>query len=338
VIRLTLRQFRTSALVALVALVAVGIVLAVTGTQLAALYNTTVVGCQAHGDCSLIGAAFLKNDQVIQFIGIGLILIPGVVGFFWGAPLVSRELEMGTHRLVWTQSVTRTRWIVAKIAVVGMASMAVTGLFSLMVTWWFDPIDKVTLAQYSVFDQRDIAPIGYAVFAFVLGVTAGVVIRRMLPAMASTVVAFVAVRMAVLYWVRPNLIPPAHASISLVADPSLVGFGGGPSGVSILAFTPQIPNAWVYSTQIVDKAGNAPTTQFLHAYCPNISAPGIGSLPSPSTFQACIAQIASTFHAAVTYEPANRFWALQWSETGIFLGLTLVLAGLCFWQVRRHIG
>ena len=240
-------------------------------------------------------------------------------------------------RLVWTQSVTRTRWIIAKLTIVGLASVAVTGLFSLMVTWWFNPIDRVNQAQYSVFDQRDIVPIAYAAFAFVLGVTAGSMIRRTLPAMATTVVAFVAVRIAVLYGVRPNLIAPAHASLSLAADPSLVGFGGGSSGVTVLAFTPNIPNAWVYSTQILDEAGQAPTIQFLHTYCPSIGAPGIGSLPSPTVFQSCIAQIATTFHAAVTYQPADRFWALQWSEAAIFVGLAVVLAGCCLWWVRRRL-
>ena len=60
---------------------------------------------------------------------------------FWGAPLVARELETGTFRLAWTQSVTRTRWLAVKLALVGLASMAVAGLLSLILTWWSSPID-----------------------------------------------------------------------------------------------------------------------------------------------------------------------------------------------------
>jgi hypothetical protein len=38
----------------------------------------------------------------------------------------------------------------------------------------------------------------------------------------------------------------------------------------------------------------------------------------------------------VSYEPATRFWALQWVETGIFLALALALAGCCLcWLIRR---
>jgi hypothetical protein len=336
VIRLTLRQFRTQALVAIVALVVVAIVLTITGTQLAHLYDTTVAGCQALGTCSSVDAAFVTSDQPVQLIGIVLILMPGVVGVFWGAPLVAREMETGTHRLAWTQSVTRTRWLVTKLALVGLASVIATGLLTFMVTWWFSPIDRVALNQYSVFDQRDIVPMGYAAFAFVLGVTSGVLTRRTVPAMATTIVAFLAVRLAVIFGIRPNLIGAAHLSIAPSSNPGLVGFGGDSSGATVLAFSPHIPNAWVYSTTIVNAAGQAPGRQFLTTYCPSIGAPG-GNLPSPTAFQACIAQISRQFHIVVTYQPADRFWTLQWYETGIFVALAVLLAGVSFLWVRRRL-
>ena len=53
---------------------------------------------------------------------------------FWGAPLIARELEAGTHRLAWNQSVTRTRWLAIKLAIVGAATAAVAGLLSWAVT------------------------------------------------------------------------------------------------------------------------------------------------------------------------------------------------------------
>jgi ABC-type transport system involved in multi-copper enzyme maturation permease subunit len=335
-IRMALRQFRAQALVAIAALVLVAIVLAITGTQLAHLYDTTVAGCKALGDCSSVDATFLTTDQLEQLIGIVLILVPGVMGVFWGAPLIAHELESGTHRLVWTQSVTRTRWLVTKLALVGLASAVAAGVLSLMVTWWFSPIDRVVLNQYSVFDQRDIVPIGYAVFAFVLGVTAGVLLRRTLPAMATTIVAFLAVRLALIYGVRPYLIGPAHLDMPLASNRGLVGFGGDSSGATVLAFSPHIANAWVYSTQIVDAAGRAPSSQLLNSYCPNIGAPG-ASLPSPTVFQTCIAQISAHFHLVVTYQPADRFWTLQWYETGIYIALAAVLAAVSFWWVRRRL-
>ena len=107
---------------------------------------------------------------------------------------MARELETGTHRLVWTQSVTRTRWLAVKLGLIGLVSVAASGLLSLIVTWWSSPIDRVNMNQFtSVFDQRDVVPIGYAAFAFVLGVAGGLLARRTLPAMAATLVAFVTV-------------------------------------------------------------------------------------------------------------------------------------------------
>ena len=48
--------------------------------------------------------------------------VPAVVGVFWGAPMVARELEAGTHRLVWNQSITRTRWLATKLGFAGLGS------------------------------------------------------------------------------------------------------------------------------------------------------------------------------------------------------------------------
>ena len=74
---------------------------------------------------------------------------------------------------------TRKRWLLTKLAVVGAASMLAAGLMSWMLTWWASPIDTVNASRFSslVFDTSYIAPIGYAAFAFALGVTAGVLWR-----------------------------------------------------------------------------------------------------------------------------------------------------------------
>ena len=93
--------------------------------------------------------------------------------------------------------------------------MAAAGLLSLMVTWWSSPIDKANMYQWAVFTQRDITPIGYAAFAFALGVTAGMLIRRTVPAMAITLAVFAAVQVVMRLWIRPHLITPVHATTPL---------------------------------------------------------------------------------------------------------------------------
>ena len=208
-----------------------------------------------------------------------IVVLPGIIGIFWGAPLVARELEAGTYRLAWTQSVTRTRWLAVKLGVVGLASMAVAGLASLMVTWWASPLDRVHMSLFGAFDSRDIVPIGYTAFAFALGVTAGVLIRRPLPAMAATLVAFTGARLAVTYWIRPHLIAPLHADVAISAA-AIVGYGsdspGGQQGLQLAS--PNMPNAWIYSQQLVDKTGQPITNQFVQRTCPGIG----GAEPRPA--------------------------------------------------------
>ena len=80
---------------------------------------------------------------MLYLLGIVIILLaPAVIGLFWGAPLIARELETGTSALAWNQSVTRTRWLAVKLAVGGLAAMAVTEALSLMQAWWAAPIGR----------------------------------------------------------------------------------------------------------------------------------------------------------------------------------------------------
>jgi ABC-type transport system involved in multi-copper enzyme maturation permease subunit len=195
-IRFSLLQFRAQAIVAVAGLVIAAIVLAVTGLQLAHLYDSSALATCLGTACTKSAASFqnraVSYASLGRFLGFVVLGVPAVIGLFWGAPLVAREIETHTDRLAWTQGVTRSRWIAVKLAVVGVASMAVTGLLSLMITWWASPIDKASMYRWSAFDQRGIVPVAYAAFAFTLGVAAGAVIRRTLPAMAVALVVFIA--------------------------------------------------------------------------------------------------------------------------------------------------
>ena len=351
-IRLTWLQFRFQAAIAVATLAAVAIVLAITGSHLVHLYNTTVANCAAQNDCESATHAFLLNDQFLQsMLGPLLLIVPGLLGIFWGAPLIARELESGTYRLVWNQSVSRTRWLAIKLGLVALASMVVAGLISLMVTWWSSPFDRINKDRFlpGTFDERGIVALGYALFAFALGVTAGVIIRRTLPAIATTLVAFVFARLAMVFWIRPHLMSPEHLSLPVTASSGL-GFGStnGSGVVTFIADDPRIPNAWVVSNQIADKAGHVASAavlhQFLQTACPGIGGPpvaGTGSgnhaVANQERFNTCVAKVSANYHLALTYQPANRYWAFQWYETAIFVALALALAGICFWWVRRRL-
>jgi hypothetical protein len=335
-----------------VALAALALLLAITGTRLEHLYDTSGIStCKPPSNCDALKSAFLSHDKLLQnLLGPFLLAVPALLGIFWGAPLVARELEAGTYRLAWTQSVTRTRWLAIKVVLLGLASIAVAGLLSLMITWWSAPVDHVNMNRFApgAFDERGIVPIGYAAFAFALGLTAGTLIRRTVPAMATTLFAFVGARLATTYWIRPHLMTPAHTSATFDSASNLGFEANGSSPLTFVAGPPHIPNAWVYSDRIVDKAGHAPTSQALHTFllrfCPNIGVPprqtptGAQARPgNPEAFQACIAKLSAKFHETVTYQPAGRYWTFQSYETAIFLLLALILTAVSFWWIRRRV-
>jgi len=258
-------------------------------------------------------------------------LLPAIIGVFWGAPLIARELEDGTYRLAWTQSVTRTRWLAVKLGLLGLAAMAVTGLFSLIITWWASPLDQAATLGSPILSNRmmpllfaghGIVPIGYAAIAFALGATAGALIGRIVPAMAVTVVLFVAVQLIMVNFVRPYLIPPAHTTAAVsTGDAYWHSIGNG----LLITGKAVIPGAWVVSAS--GHVYTGPAIQILKT-CDN----------GPTSTPACGSAFAS-LHAQllVTYQPASRYWPLQGYETAITLALALALAGICFWRISSRL-
>ncbi len=341
------RQFRAQAIVAVAALAVVAIALAVTGPHLAGLFNSSGLAvCQAHGDCGSLVTSFMAQVKAttpdgLIFAGcIGLLLAaPGLIGVFWGAPLVTREIEAGTFRLAWNQSVTRTHWLAVKLGLIGLASMAATGLLTLMVTWWARPLDRVTglpaglngtptLDRFAplLFATRGITPIGYAAFAFALGVTTGVLLRRTVPAMAVTLAVFAAVQIVMPLWIRPHFLPPSHVATAL--NPATIdGLNTSGDGrfMSVQAAF-DLPGAWVLADQAVTPAGRV------------FSGPAPAACVSNSaSFSECEAGIARLhLRQRLTYQPPGRYWAFQADETAIFVVLAAGLGACCAWIVRRR--
>jgi hypothetical protein len=336
-IRLTWRQFRAQAWVVIAALAATAITFAATRPSLTHMYAASgLAGCPARNACAGLAAHFIRQvraDGVYPALyaagAIASYLVPAVIGMFWGAPLISRELEGGTYRLAWSQSVTRTRWLAVKLGLLGLTAMAITGLFSLVITWWGSPLDRAAGLGSPILTNRmmpplfaahGIVPVGYAAFAFALGVTAGALIRRTVPAMAVTVVIFVAVQLVMANHVRPYLIPPAHTTAAVrPADAYWVPDRGG----LLITGPAAIPGGWVFAT--TGRIYTGPATRVLRT-CYN----------GPTSTPVCGSAFAS-LHArlSVSYQPASRYWPLQAEETALALTLALALSGICFWKVRR---
>ncbi len=307
-IRLTWLQFRPQAVTAAVALAAIVVILGLT-----------------HADPTLHN----PTDNYIHTYGSGLLYVtPALIGIFWGAPLISHELETGTFRLAWTQSVSRTRWLAVKLGLTGLASMATAGLLTLMFTWWDSPIDRVADNPYTMgtFGTHDLVPVGYAAFAFALGVTVGLLVRRAVPAIAITLAVFTAVQFAVPFLVRPHLFTPVRSVQALNPSSIVVVGGNGSHDHNLLVdVSVKIPGAWVYSSQVTTAGGST----------------DLGRLPAgcaSGTWNSCVAAVGKlNLREVVAYQPASRYWVFQWTETGMYLAAALLLTGFCVWRVNRRL-
>jgi hypothetical protein len=342
---LTWRQFRTQAVVVAALLSAFAILLLVTGPHLVTIYRQSAFGT-CRSNCGALAGTFLNAlgatvpYHMIYILGAALVIVlPAVIGLFWGAPLIARELETGSFRLAWNQSITRERWLAVKLGILGLASMAAAGLLSLLLGWWASPIDQAAaIGGTSGFDgrffpvlfgARGIAPIGYAAFAFTLGVLVGLMVRRTVPAMAITLAVFAVVQIAMPLWIRPHLIAPVRDMTALTAS-AIQGLGttGSGSQISVFAAAPNLPGAWIYSNQVVTATGSTSIG----------SIPQACQLQQAQGFQACATALAQMhLKQVVTYQPADRYWTFQWLELGIFLTVAVLLAWGCFWWVRRRL-
>ena len=364
---LTWRQFRAQAITAAAALAAFAILLAITESHVSSMYNSSGLTSCHGAACTGLADTFLQNLSsgggfllipatgaygVLYFFGILVILIaPAVVGCFWGAPLIARELEAGTFRLTWNQSITRSRWLTVKLALIGVAAMAVTEAFSLIQAWWAAPIGKAvgfggSASVFSegrfgwfVFPTHGITPLGYAAFAFALGVTTGLLIRRPIPAMAITLAIFAAVQFITPLWIRPNLFPTTRTVTTFTAAAANVDLRVNPRLVVTAGAVPGQPGAWIISSEGVNAAGQP--VNAIPASCEQVAADALGVHKGTTGVSGgatavnnCVAS--NGIRVAESYQPASHYWPLQWSETGMFVALALALAGYCFWRLNRR--
>ena len=116
---LTWRQCRTQFLAVYGLVAAACVWLAVTGPALARL-------ARRNED---VYDLLTGNDRLLFNGGIAVLAVaPAVIGIFWGAPLVARELETGTYRLAWNQSITRGHWLAAKLGFSVLATAVAVGI------------------------------------------------------------------------------------------------------------------------------------------------------------------------------------------------------------------
>jgi hypothetical protein len=288
-----------------------------------------------------------------------VLCLPAIVGAFWGAPLVARELEAGTHRLVWNQSVTRDHWLATKLLVTGAVAMVIVGVLSLILMRWAGSLDHALNTGQSdqgllgrpriappVFEARGLAPIGYTAFAFTLGVAVGTVVRRVVPAMAITLAVFVVVQVLVPTFLREHL--GATTTTSTITAENLRGLmmqgppgdDGIPEGpVQEVTIAVDEPGAWMIANQTIDRNGDVQgDLPSWFGRCVPSDVPPDGAPFKSEESAACFKRARDEgYRQRVTFMPASKYWGLQAIETAIFLALAGLLAAGSFWWLRHRV-
>lgn len=225
----------------------------------------------------------------------GLVVLPALAGAFIGAPLVAREIENGTQHLAWTQGVTRMRWLLVKLALVFIPLIAAAALVGYLEVVFLN-LQGPQVNRWDIFDQQAPVVAAATFFALALGVAFGAVIRRSIPAMAATLLAFVVVRVGIAELVRSHYVAPL---VKTTHDLNAVGSQADPTAW------------WLGFPNYYDSAGHL-----------------LGNLIGPSVGQPS--------YVVQSFQPGDRFWAFETIESAILCTLALLILGFAvYWVTRR---
>jgi len=310
------RQHRAQFFVGAALLAAFAVLIVITGVQVANQYHAAQMACAAGQGCRQLGGLFL-GSHAVGFLVISTLGAPVLVGLFYGAPLVAAEAEAGTTQFAWMQSVTRRRWLAVKIGWMLLAAAVWGGVISVLVTWWSGPNNAEQLNAFDPgrFDLMGLVPVAYSLFAMALGIAAGALVRRVLPAIAVTLAGFIAVRAVVTLWLRPHYMGAVTVFYKVTSGVTPPGsFWRIASGIVG-------PNGQAIDQNTNGAVFDGIPVNYLPASC---TAPLRGAVTPPPS----CAQALAHFRGFLTYQPADRYWAFQGIETGIFLVLAAALVAV----------
>jgi ABC-2 family transporter protein len=310
--------------------------------------NLTHRGCDstsaflAVGTPSTICQSLFDQQRPLQWfegiIRVLIVLFPVVIGLMVGGPLVARELERRTNRLLWTQSVTRTRLLAAKLSVAGGAILAATLVLLPSEVWWARlGINGANQSELQGFHQQSgsldphvfytsgIVPVTLGVFAFALGTALSALIRRSGPAIVFGAPLY-GLFYALCAHVRFDLIAPV---IAVITRPQ--SFSPSPSPAPTVEFPGALMNVGYIP---IGRTGPAPgqnwnTGNDIVHHCQDLAQTSNWT----ATDAACAVQ--HKLQYVVQYQPNSHYWPLQFAESGLFVAAAIALIGVTVLAVRR---
>ncbi|MGH9057547.1 MAG: ABC transporter permease subunit [Acidimicrobiales bacterium] len=250
--------------------------------------------------------------------------VPALIGAFLGAPVLARELETGTFRYAWTQGFGRWRWTLAKLVPLAVVVAAAAGAIGVLFSWYYQlyfsagnqtlGLSQVSPFSSGLFDLRGVAFAAWTLAAFAIGALAGMLIRRVVPAIVATLAAYTALALVAANVLRQHYLTPLLTHN--------VNFPG----------TEWIVSQWWTKDGTVAFTGRPPE-DLLRQLCSSVPTGPLGK-PSHGTFFQCLAQHGYTM--STRYQPASRLWTFQWIEAGWLLALSVLLITATVWLVRHR--
>ena len=293
---------------------------------------TAVATCHPAGSgaCQDLGTAFNGMWNLMSIPAVLLLVVPALIGAFAGAPVPARELEAGTFRFAWTQGFERWRWALAKLVALAVVLAGAGAAFGALVSWCYQPFSAAgnqALGLYGntplavVFGLREVTFPAWTLAAFAAGALAGMLIRRVVPAIVAALAVYAGLAIAAAAFLRDHYLAPLVTS-----NPDVPG-------------TAWIISQWWTRDGRFAFAGNPPDS-LLNRFCTFTQSPGgkgggPGGPPSSvNPFAQCLAP--HGYRLWTSYQPPSRFWPFQWIEGGWLLALAALLIAATIWLVHRR--
>jgi hypothetical protein len=326
----TWRQHRFALVGAATLLGALGLYLWIAGLQLHNAY-AAAIACHPAGSPACMGLASTFNGTD-AFLSGGVILqvVPVLIGAFIGAPVLSRELETGTFRYAWTQGFGRWRWTLAKLVPLAVLLVTATAAFGVLLSWYYQPyyatgnqavgLNELSPYNPGVFDLRPVAFPAWTLIAFAIGALAGMLIRRVVPAIGATLVVYAGLAFATGLYLREHYLTPLLTTkLNLPGDAWIFSQWWTKSGTTVSQSTmAQVINP------LFERLMPAVPPDQVHLH----------KLPTILSVQQYLTQHGYTYWTS--YQPGSRLWPSQWVEGGWLLVLSMLLIAATVWLVRRR--